>query len=314
MAGWCVMTDLRVAVIDYLLFRRALGFKLERSGQLLNSFVDFLEARHAVRITIALAFEWATLPAGAKPWWWRSRLSVVRAFARYVHGIDPTHEIPPAGLITAPPPRATPYMYTEEDITTLMNATDGLKPVLRADTYKTLIAMLAVTGMRVSEALNLNDSDVDLSQGSFTVNATKFDKTRRLPLHSSTVDALCRYRAHRCRWHPAPLTPAFFVSIVGSRLHYPNVVGVFHQLLDIAGLSQQRGGHRPRMHDFRHRFAVQSILDAYTDGLEVGPRFAALSTYLGHSRPAETYWYLSATPQLLGRAADLLDKASGVRS
>ena len=314
MAGRCVMTDLHVAVNDYLVFRRALGFKLDRSGQLLNSFVVFLETREAVRITTDLAVEWATLPAGAKPWWWSSRLSVVRGFALYVHGIDPTHEFVSAGLITARPPRATPYMYTEEDISALMNATDGLKPVLRADTYRTLIAMLAVTGMRVSEALNLNDCDVDLSQGCLTVNATKFGKTRRLPLHSSTVDALGRYRAHRCRWQPAPLSPAFFVSIVGSRLHYPNVVGVFHQLLGIAGLSERRGGNRPRMHDFRHRFAVQSILDAYTDGLEVGPRFAALSTYLGHTRPTETYWYLSATPDLLGHAAELLDKASGVRS
>jgi integrase/recombinase XerD len=307
------MTDLRAAVIDYLAFRRALGFRLDRSGQPLNSFVDFLEARHATRITTDLAFEWATLPAGANPWWWRNRLSIIRGFARYAHGIDPAHEVPPAGLITAPAPRATPYMYSESDITELMAAATCLKPELRADTYTTLIGMLAVTGMRVSEALNLDDSDVDLSKGSLIIHATKFDKTRVLPLHSSAVETLDRYRTHRCRWQPAPSAPAFFVSIAGTRLHYPNVLGVFHQLIDNVGLSERRRGHRPRMHDFRHRFAVQSIIDAYTDGLDVGHRLAALSTYLGHARPADTYWYLSATPELLGRAIELLDNAQEVR-
>lgn len=308
------MTDLRAAVIDYLAFRRALGYKLDRSEQPLNSFVDLLEARDATRITIDLAFEWATQPVGANPWWWRSRLSIIRGFARYAHGIDPAHEVPPARLITAPAPRATPYMYSDSDIAALLGAAGDLQPVLRADTYTTLIGTLAATGMRVSEALNLDDIDVDLSKGSLTVHATKFDKTRALPLHRSTVEKLDRYRTRRYRWQPAPSTPAFFVSIVGTRLRYPNMLGVFHQLIDAVGLSERRGGHRPRMHDFRHRFAVQSILDAYADGVDVGPRLAALSTYLGHARPADTYWYLSATPELLSRAAELLGNARGVRS
>ena len=308
------MTDLRAAVIDYLAFRRALGFKLDRADQLLNSFIEFLEVRHATRITNDLAFEWATLPVGANPWWWRNRLTIARGFARYLHTIDPAHEVPPAGLITAPAPRATPYMYAENEIAELMAEASCLEPVLRADTYTTLLGLLAVTGMRVSEALNLDDSEVDLTAGSITIHAAKFDKTRALPLHSSTVEKLGRYRTHRCRWQRAPMTPAFFVSIVGTRLHYPNVLGVFHQLIDKVGLSERRGGHRPRMHDFRHRFAVQSILDAYTDGLDIDHRLAALSTYLGHARPADTYWYLSATPELLGRAAKLLDNARPVRS
>jgi integrase len=308
------MTDLRASVIDYLAFRRALGFKLDRADQLLNSFIEFLEARHASWITSDLAFEWAARPVGANPWWWQKRLTIVRGFARYLHSIDPAHEVPPAGQITAPAPRATPYMYAENEIAELMAEAHRLEPMLRADTYTTLIGLLAVTGMRVSEALNLDDSDVDLLKGSLTIRATKFDKTRALPLHGSTVEALNRYRQHRCHVRRAPSTPAFFVSIVGTRLHYPNVLGVFHQLIDNIGLSERRGGHRPRMHDFRHRFAVQSILDAYADGIDVGPRLAALSTYLGHANPANTYWYLSATPELLGRAADLLDNASGVRS
>ncbi len=308
------MTDLYAAVIDYLAFRRALGFKLDRAEQPLNSFVGFLAAEHADRITIDLALRWATLPVDADPWWWSNRLGVVRGFARYVHTIDPAHDVPPAGLICAPPPRATPYMFTEDNITALMVAARCLEPVLRGRTYTTLIGMLAVTGMRVSEALNLDDNDVDLAHGSITIRATKFDKTRANPIHRSTVEALDRYRRDRCRSQTAPTTASFFVSTVGTRLCYSNVLGVFHQLIDEVGLQERRGGQRPRMHDLRHRFAVQSILDAYAAGVDVGPRFAALSTYLGHGRPADTYWYLSATPELLGRAAELLDNTSGARS
>ena len=306
--------DLRAAVADYLTFRRALGFKLDRADWLLNSFVDHFDSCHASRITTEMALEWATLPGQASSWWWRQRLGIVRGFARYVQTIDPATEVPPPGLISAVLPRATPYMFSEDEIVALMAAAARLTPTLRAGTYNCLIGMLAVTGMRVSEAVGLDDDDVKIDDGLIVVRHSKFDKTRELVVQRSTLDALDSYR--RCRQHhqESPSTPAFFVSRAGTRLLYPNVVGVFHRLVDETGLTQRRVGLRPRIHDLRHRFAVQSVLDWYRDGLDVGPRMAALSTYLGHAKPANTYWYLSATPELLGLAAERLEKSIGVPS
>jgi integrase len=303
------MTDLRSAVADYLGLRRSLGFKLDRADWLLNSFVNHMEARGALHITIEVALEWATLPQHASSWWWRNRLGVARCFARYLQAIDPATEVPPAGLIAAVVPRAVPYMFSEADIAALMNAATRLDPPLRGETYKTLVGLLAVTGMRVSEAINLDDRDVDLDEALIVVRHAKFQKARELFLHPSTVDALGSYRQNRRRHQPRPSTAAFFVSTVGTRLHYPNVLGVFHRLTDEAALQERRNGHRPRMHDLRHRFAVQTVLDWYAAGLDAGPRMSVLSVHLGHAKPADTYWYLSATPELLGVAALRLEKS-----
>ena len=306
--------DLRTGVADYLTFRRALGFKLDRVDWLLNSFVDHLDVRHVSRITTEIALEWATLPEEASSWWWRQRLGIVRGFARYMQNIDPASEVPPPGLISAVLPRATPFMFSDDDIAALMTAAARLTPTLRAGTYNRLIGMLAVTGMRVSEAVNLDDDDVNFDEGLIVVRHTKFDKTRELVLQTTTLDALNSYRRSRQHHQPSPSTPAFFVSGAGTRLLYPNVLGVFHRLVDETGLTERRVGRRPRMHDLRHRFAVQSVLDWYRNGLDVGPRMAALSTYLGHVKPADTYWYLSATPELLGLAAERLEMSVEVPS
>jgi integrase/recombinase XerD len=301
------MSDLHAAVVDYLALRRAVGFKLARADGMLNDFVDHLHARGLAHVTTEAALEWATLPHAADSWWWCRRLAVVRGFARYLQGIEPATEVPPAGLIHAVVPRAVPYVFSDSDVTTLMSAADRLKPALRAKTYQSLLGLLAVSGMRVSEAINLDDTDVDLADAVIVIRHAKFDKARELVIHPSTVEALDSYRRCRCRHRPAPSTAAFFVSTAGTRLHYPNVLGVFHRLIDEAGLQHRRHGRRPRLHDFRHGFAVQTVLDWYAADLDVGPRLAALSTYLGHARPADTYRYLSATPQLLGLAARRLE-------
>lgn len=303
------MTDLSAAVVDYLALRRALGFKLARVDGLLNDFVGYLNAHQVAHVTIDAAVDWAVLPAGASSWWWCRRLGVARGFARYLQAIDPATQVPPAGLIHAVPPRAVPYLFTDADVAALLNATTGLTPPLRAQTYRCLLGLLAVTGMRVSEAINLDDTDVDLTEGVLVVRYAKFDKTRELVLHPSTVGALSCYRRSRRQHQPNPSTAAFLVSTAGTRLCYPNVLGVFHRLTDEVGLPQARHGHRPRLHDFRHRFAVRSVLDWYAADLEVGPRMAALSTYLGHGQPAHTYRYLSATPELLAFAAQRLEKS-----
>ncbi|MDQ6614476.1 MAG: tyrosine-type recombinase/integrase [Actinomycetota bacterium] len=307
------MTDLRTAAAEYLAMRRALGFKLERAEGLLNSFIDHLQARQAATITIELALEWATLPQQASAWWWSQRLGVVRGFARYLQAIDPANEVPPAGLIDAVVPRATPYMFAESDIAALMAAAQGLDPPSRAATYDTVIGLLAVTGMRISEAINLDDGDVDLDDAVIVVRNSKFGKTRELVLHQSVVEALGSYRRKRQHHRPSPASAAFFVSTVGTRLHYCNVIAVFHRLTDQAGIQAGRNKRRPTPHDFRHRFAVTTVVDWYAAGVDIGPRLAALSTYLGHANPANTYWYLSATPELLSLAAQRLETFLGVQ-
>lgn len=306
------MSDLHAAAHDYLALRRAVGFKLDRHDQFLEKFIGFVEASGASTITTDLALAWATSPLGADSWWWQQRLAVVRGFARYLQGIDPETEVPPTGLITAVVPRATPYMFTDADITRLLDTTDRLEPTFRAATYRTVLGLLAVTGMRVSEAINLDDVDVDLGEGFLVVRHSKFARTRELVLHPSTIDALRSYRATRQQRRVKPQETAFFISTVGTRLFYPNVLGVFHRLIDQSGMHERRQGNRPRIHDLRHSFAVRTMIDAYaTAGVDIGPRFAALSTYLGHRKPADTYWYLSATPELLGQAALRLEETFG---
>jgi len=182
-AGRSGVTDLSAAVVDYLALRRALGFKLARVDGLLNDFVGYLNAHQVAHVTIDAAVDWAVLPAGASSWWWCRRLGVARGFARYLQAIDPATQVPPAGLIHAVPPRAVPYLFTDADVAALLNATTGLTPPLRAETYRCLLGLLAVTGMRVSEAINLDDTDVDLTEGVLVVRYAKFDKTRELVLH-----------------------------------------------------------------------------------------------------------------------------------
>jgi integrase/recombinase XerD len=306
------MTDLRAAVEEYLGLRRALGFKLERAGGLLSGFIDHLEAKGASTVTTELAVEWATGPRQASAWWWQRRLTVVRGFARHLQAFDPATEVPPTGLIDAVPPRATPYLFSDVDVVGLLAAAKRLRPPLRAATYRTLVGLLAVTGMRVSEAINLDDSDVD--DGVVVVRRGKFGKTRQLVVHPSTFDALDEYRRRRRQHCPKPSTDAYFVSTVGTRLLYPNVRAVFQHLTHEVGLASGADGRRPTLHGLRHSFVVNTLARWYAAGLEVGPRLPALSTYLGHARPADSYWYMTATPELLAMAARRLERSLQVLS
>jgi integrase/recombinase XerD len=238
------MTDLRMAVREYLALRRSFGLKLVEAERLLDQFADHLEARGATTVTTALALEWATAPPGADPWWWRGRLSVARCFARYLTAFDPATEVPPTDLLPAKPPRAVPYVYSEADVVALMEAAQRLSPQLRAATYSTFIGLVAVTGMRGGEAVALDDGDVDLTEGVITVVQAKFGKCRELVLHASAVRALIDYRSTRQRLCPRPKSPAFFLSGRATRLHCKNVGALFRALADEAGLP--RPGTRER--------------------------------------------------------------------
>jgi integrase/recombinase XerD len=207
------LADMRRAVDDYLRTRRALGFKLVRDAHFLDEFIAYLEAANADAITTDAALAWATLPAGADPSWWGTRLSVVRSFARWLAAFEPDTQVPPADLLPVRSQRAEPYPYTDADIVALMRAARGIPTPLCAATHETLIGLLAVTGMRIGEVIGLDRSDVDWVEGLVVVRKAKFDKSRELVLHPSTIDALGLYTALRDRHHPQPTTPAFFVSV-----------------------------------------------------------------------------------------------------
>jgi integrase/recombinase XerD len=305
------MSPLRQPLADYLRIRRALGYKLERAEKLLHQYLDHIDRLGEERVTIANAVAWATLPAASSGHWWAFRISVVRGFASYLHALDEAHEVPPADLFPNRVHRAVPYLYTHEEVAALMAAAGSLRFPLRQATYRTLIGLLSVTGMRVGEAIRLDGSDVDLAHGVLTVRQSKFGKTRELPLHGSTVGALRAYLRLRDRLCPAPVGDAVLISPAGTRLLYTNVCATFLNLVDRAGLPRPVAGRRPRLHDLRHTFAVCTLLDWYRAGLDVQPRLPLLSTYLGHVHPKDTYWYLEAAPELLQIAAERLERSRG---
>lgn len=304
------MNDLHQILRDYLTLRRSLGFKLAREGSLLPDFVAFLEKSGSPVITSALAFAWAKQPSAATVHWWATRLSMVRAFARYVRTIDARTEVPPDDALPRTHPRPQPYIYSDADVAALMAVTRRIRDPFRAHTYRTLIGLLASTGMRVGEAINLDRTDLDHEEWVLTVRDTKFGKSREVPLHSTTLEAIEDYARHRRRRLSRPVSPALFLSLAGSRLLYQNVHPTFLRLVEWAGLSDRKP-RRPRLHDLRHAFAARTLIDAYRAGLDVECQLPVLSTYLGHVSPSSTYWYLSAVPELLGVAARRLENSLG---
>ena len=310
------MSGLRAAAEEYLVMRRALGFKLTTQGRQLMRFIDYCEARHAGHVTAELALAWATQTSrgSGDEVYWSRRLMVVRIFARHLKALDPVTEVPPDDVLPHHYRRIAPYLYSPDEVTALMDAAGQLTPPLRAATWRTLIGLLAVTGMRKSEACHLDRGQVDLDAGVLVITDAKFGKARQLFLHPSAVAALRGYQRCRDRWCPAPAAPSFFISTRGTRLDVHNITHTFAGLLDDAGIQAPPGRRRPRLHDLRHSFTVASLLDLYRDGGDVQARLPLLSTWLGHVDPKSTYWYLQAVPELLALAAGRLEQAYGERS
>ncbi len=295
------MSELREALEEYLATRRALGFELGQTSSTLHRFVDFAEQEGAEVITRDLAVCWAQQPAAAQPVWWARRLSMVRLFACYRRAVDPRTEIPPQGLIPASYRRKAPFLYSDPHVEQLLQAAGQLPSAtgLRAATYTTLLGLLAVTGMRMGEAIDLDREDVDLCADILRVQRTKFGKSRLVPIHASTHRALTDYQALRDRIYPQLEIPSFLVSEQGRRLARSTVRGTFVKLSCQIGLRGPRDRKGPRLHDLRHRFAVRTLLNWYRTGVDVERRLPKLATYLGHTHVSHTYWYLSAVPELL---------------
>lgn len=291
------MSALSDQLTDYVCLRRSMGFVM-KEATLLASFVRYLDELGATHASTELALRWATSTTGALAVTRSQRLGVVRGFCVYLAALDPTHEVPPVGLLPRRYTRITPYIYSETDIAALMAATDGLVLPWRRLTYRVLIGLLAATGARLGEVLGLDDTDVDHAGLVMTVRHTKREIARELPVHATVSNALLEYAAARDRVFPVRDSSALLVSTLGSRLGPCTVEHTFVRLVGAAGLVAPEGRRRPRVHDLRHTFAVRTLMDWHRQGVDVDVAMPALSKVLGHVNPASTYWYLQAVPEL----------------
>jgi integrase/recombinase XerD len=303
------MSELDQAVEDYVNLRRGLGFKLREHGDYLHKFVAFLEARSFSHITTRLALEFATVRANQKPVSWARQIGILRQFALYRRNADPRTEVPPIGILPFRSLRPTPYLYSEDEIVRLMNAAGTIESRYRLQprTYRCLFGLLAVSGMRLGEALNLQRDDIDWCECLLTIRGAKFGKSRLVPLHESTLVELRDYAERRDHKFSRRPVSHFFVTSRGTRLENSNVNTVFRILSRKVGLRHRDATNGPRLHDLRHRFAVQTMLRWYREGEEISRKLPILSTYLGHAHVRSTYWYLSSSPELRVAAGKLVE-------
>lgn len=297
--GW-----IRKAVLEYLSFRRGLGYEMRVEGDQLLRFAAFADGTgHRGPLTIDLALRWASgLSRSNNPRNGARRLDIVRRFARHLALSDRSTEVPPQGLLGPIYRRKPPHIYTPAEIRALMREAGRITSLtgLRPHTYRTILGLLASTGLRISEVLRLTREDVDFREGLLTVRLSKFRKSRLVPLHPSAVRALRRYALTRDAHHPRSVNPAFFLTERGTAQKYHKTLMMFTALRRKLGWTRGGTGCWPRLHDFRHTFAVRRLLAWHRSGAEVENRIVSLSTYLGHTNVEDTYWYLSATPELMG--------------
>ncbi|MFA4875454.1 MAG: tyrosine-type recombinase/integrase [bacterium] len=299
----------------YLELRQALGFQMRVEGRLLQDFVTFLQGRALSGPGIAqVALDWACSRGAPNGSWQAHRLSIVRCFLLHLRAHLPGIEVPPPGIIPCGV-RPTPYIYSEAQILALMNEARSLKPAgsLRPHTYATLIGLLASCGLRPGEAVRLQDSDVELDPQPprLVIRKTKFGKSRLVPIAPSTAEALRSYAAMRKSLGYDGLCQTFFVSESGTPLPYSTVGRTFRGIIRRLAIHETAGSRNPNLRCLRHSFAVRRMLDWYGQGMDVNTLLPHLSVYLGHAKPQHTYWYLTATPELLTKAASRFEAYAG---
>lgn len=300
---------------NYLALRRSLGFKMRQADCLLRQFIRFADEQRASHLTTPLAVCWATQPTEALPVTLAGRYQILRHFALYLSTLDARTEIPPAGLLVYRKRRTPPYFYTDQQVVQLVRTARRLPSAegLKGPTLSTLLGLVAVTGMRIGEAVALNRQDADLSQGLLTVQHPKGDRVRLIPVHASTCIMLRRFVRLRNRVCPHPRSPSFFVTETGERLN-DNWVRIWFanvsRQIGLRGPTDRRG---PRIHDLRHRFAIKAMLKWYRTGEDVETHLPELAMYLGHQHVSGTYWYLSATPELLQEATRRWQRGKGAQ-
>lgn len=296
---------------EYLCYRRKLGFQLKTEGRQLLDFARYADRQEGGgHLSIDLALRWARLPQNGSALYWARRLEVVRCFARYLAIFDPLTEVPPKGILGPAHHRSTPHIYSKAEVGLLLKACSQLKPAhgLRPHTYVTLFGLLSCTGLRISEALKLTDDDTDLDRGVLAIRQTKFHKSRLVPLHSSAKEALEQYADLRDHLCPIRSSRTFFVSGNGKALPYSTVNCVFLTLSRRLGWNCGNMSPRCRIYDLRHTFATRQITLWQEQGADVSARLPTLSTYMGHVKVSDTYWYLSAIPELFAATAEAFER------
>jgi integrase len=309
------MNPLHTLLQDYLAMRRTLGFKLHTKGTGLTTFVSYVEAAGIDHITNEVALSWARLPESVQSVQWARRLGFVRGFARYCSAFDARTQVPPSDLIPATRIRRPPHIFSDSDIEQLLRAALAITPVdgLRRWTFHCLFGLLSVSGLRIGEAIALTFEDVDLQDAILTIRSTKFGKSRLVPMHSSTVAVLADYMQRRQAVHSARPADRVFINERGAPLSHDQSIDTFQRLLGKIGVTTQRDGRRPHLHDLRHRFAMKTLVQWYRQGQDAERQLPVLSAYLGHTEPRDTYWYLSACPELMGLARERLERHWGDR-
>ncbi|HUO80937.1 MAG TPA: tyrosine-type recombinase/integrase [Steroidobacteraceae bacterium] len=310
------MNTLEEALQEYLALRREMGFKLSEPARLLPQFVAFMAERQAPHITTRLALEWAQQTSTAQPAEWARRLLFVRGFARHRRATDALTEIPPPELLPCRSSRARPYLYTEQEVQQLLSAALQLPTAwpstpLRPWVFHCLLGLLSVTGLRIAEALDLKLDDVDLAQGVLTIRAAKFGRSRLVPIHPSTRTVLTHYLSRRSAFLGPRSSSHLFISNRGTRLDVGRVHRAFYTLSRQVGLRAPGARCGPRLHDFRHRFAVRVLTRWYEAGEDPARQLPVLSTFLGHVYVAGTYWYLHDSPELMAQAMARLERRWG---
>lgn len=298
MNRWSTMQQ-RVA--DYLTTRRQLGFALRIEGEQLQRFARFADERsHRGAVTVELALAWACASNRSGPIGRARRLEVVRPLAKFCVLFEPETQVPPSHLLGPAHRRVPPHIYTDEELTQLLAAATELEPVqgLRPITMRCLLGLLAATGLRVSEALHLQQADVDLEQGLLCVRQTKFRKSRYVPLHPTVRQALAAYAHLRDQRLALPRESAFFLRDNGCALGHDHAMHAFQRIRARLGWDQAPG-RRPRLYDLRHTFACNRLISWYQEGMDVHWAMPLLATYLGHAKVTDTYWYLTAVPALM---------------
>jgi integrase len=302
------MSTLSKELDRYLTIRRSLGYDLATSERFLRRFITFAEQEDAAYITSELFLRWQETFGHANRQTWANRLRMVRLFAQWLHSIDQKHEVPPQALIPSRYRRTRPYIYSDEEIRRIVETAATLPSIngIRPLTYSTLFGLIAVTGLRISEALSLDVADVDLEAGVLTLRRGKLGKARLLPISDSTTVRLVAYAKERDRLLGA-LPEPFFVSDHGERLSDGGARYNFAAVCQTIGLRPaekfNRHGHGPRIHDLRHTFAVRTLVNWYRTDTYPSREMIKLTTYLGHANPAHTYWYIEAVPELLDLAS-----------
>jgi integrase/recombinase XerD len=310
------MNTLREALQEYVTLRRSLGFKFRDDARVLARFVTFTEERGACHITVRLVLEWLQQMQTVQPAERARRLCFVRGFARHRSAIDPLTEVPPRELCLYRSTRARPYLYTEQELQDLMAAALRLPTAwpstpLRPWIFYCLFGLLSVTGLRISEALDLKIEDVDLAESILTIRGAKFGRSRLVPMHPSTRAVLADYLRRRNEFLGPRRSDYVFVSNRGTRLYGARVHRAFYTLSRQTGLRTPGARKGPRLHDFRHRFAVNVLTRWYESGEDPARRLPVLSTYLGHVYVVGTYWYLSNAPELMAQAMARLERRWG---